>query len=107
MLEAQAEVEAIATGLGELAEQQERLRRRVAGIADTQARLRENLSRLGQSQDEARLRARYVLELEKQEDELADLEREAARLLSARQEHQKSLREVVGKLDFEEIFEPA
>jgi hypothetical protein len=54
------------------------------GIFADQKRLRENLQRLGQSADEARLRQRYVRQLDSQEDRIAAINADREKLAKER-----------------------
>lgn len=80
-------------------------RQKISQIESAQARLRQNLGALGQSHDEARLRSRYVEQLEQQEDELARLLTEQADLQVQRADQMARLRKLVGELSFEQVFE--
>lgn len=91
--------------LSELQILEQGLRQRVETLVHDQGRLRENLSKLSQSHDEARLRSRYVAELERQEDELTRLNEELLSVETKRRESLRALRELVGTLSFEEAFE--
>ena len=82
-------------------------RQKISQIESSQARLRQNLGALGQSHDEARLRSRYVEQLEQQEDELARLVIEQADLQAQRADQMARLRKLVAELNFEKTFEEA
>ena len=95
----------VAGQLANVAREEQRARQRTNEIVNGQARIRENLSRLSQTHDEARLRSRYVEQLEQQEDELAKLVEVIEALGARRTAHNEELRELVGELSFEETFE--
>jgi hypothetical protein len=95
----------IAAQLAEVNRAEQVARQRVNEIVGGQGRLRENLSRLSQSHDEARLRSRYVEQLEQQEDELAKLQADLMALQGRRATHTAELSELVAGLSFEETFE--
>ncbi len=67
-------------------------------IFKDQERVRGNLQRLGQSPDEATLRARYVRQLNAQEDRLAALKTDRGKLQSLRDAAQGRLEALVEKL---------
>ena len=67
-----------------------------------QARLRDNLGALGSSSDEARLRTRYVKQLETIEDAVESIHKERAEVQQQLRTLEKQLREMVGALEMEE-----
>ena len=91
--------------LAEITSQEQKFARRVQEISNEQRRIRENLSKLTQSTDEARLRSRYVRQLEEQEDELAAIAKQTQELAETREGHRKTMQELVLALSFEQAFE--
>ncbi len=82
-----------------------RLQRKINEVSQGQTRIRENLAQLGQSHDEGRLRARYVGQLEAQEDEIAEWNTRLGELNEEDQERRKAVSERVAELKFEQVFE--
>ncbi len=70
-------------------------------IFSDQQRVRENLRRLGRTPEEARLRQRYIRQLERQEDRLGNLRAKRARLEDARAAAQKQLDGMLEKKTFD------
>ncbi|MCH7765272.1 MAG: DUF4139 domain-containing protein [Acidobacteria bacterium] len=70
-------------------------------IFSDQNRVRENLRRMGRTPEEANLRQRYIRQLEQQENRLAALRAERARLQSARDAAQKQLDQMLQNLSFD------
>lgn len=91
--------------LGEIDIAHQKAQLRANEISNGQNRIRENLSRLSQSHDEARLRARYVADLESQEDELSRLSQEGVDLQARRAELHEELKRLLASLSFEDVFE--
>lgn len=87
-----------------LSEAMATLEQEEARIFNDQERLRENLNRMGQTPDEARLRQRYVSQLEQQENRLADLRREKENLLSQLQEAQAELDNMLANLQIDKTL---
>jgi len=88
---AQGEVNDLSTKIAALDREQNE-------IFKDQERVRGNLQRLGQSPDEATLRARYVRQLNAQEDRLAALKTDRGKLESLREAAQGRLEALVEKL---------
>jgi len=91
------EVEAVRRGIQTLDAEQ-------ASIFNDQQRLRENLSKLGNSSEEKGLRRRYVAELERQENRLEALRAERARLDVEWRRLQEELNTLVRDIAFEKSF---
>ena len=70
-------------------------------IFSDQQRVRENLRRLGRTPEEAKLRQRYIRQLERQEDRLGNLRAKRARLEDARAVAQKQLDGMLEKMSFD------
>lgn len=70
-------------------------------IFTDQQRVRENLRRLGRTPEEAKLRQRYIRQLERQEDRLGTLRVERARLADVRAAAQKYLDGMLEKISFD------
>lgn len=85
--QALAEIVAYNEGIANLDRDIAAREREVAVIHQNQARLRENLTALGQSRDELKLRERYVSEMTRDEDMLAAL---ATTIASARSERERT-----------------
>lgn len=100
-----ATLDDLASQLSKLDLKTQKIQQRVNEIGNGQSRVRENLGKLAQTQDEARLRARYVADLERQEDELAHLSQEGESIQTQRAEVMEQLRALVAGLSFEEIFD--
>jgi hypothetical protein len=75
-----------------------------ASIFSDQQRLRENLSKLGDSSEEKGLRRRYVAELEKQENRLESIRAERAKLEAEWRRLQSELDALVRDVAFEKSF---
>jgi hypothetical protein len=71
------------------------------GIFTDQERLRENLQRLGQSPDEAKLRQRYVKQLDDQETRLAAIGTDKGKLEAEREMARAKLEEFIRKLSID------
>jgi hypothetical protein len=71
------------------------------GIFTDQQRLRENLQRLGQSPDEARLRQRYVKQLDDQENRIAAMKTDKETLESERETARRQLDEFIRQLSID------
>jgi hypothetical protein len=99
------QVQRAAAKMAASAEKDSQVRQKIQEIAQTQTRLRENLGRLGPSDDEARLRSRYVQQLEAQEDELARLQEELTALAERRNGVANELREEIRGVKFEQLYE--
>jgi hypothetical protein len=87
--------------LNEVTQKQADLEKEQAEIFRDQERVRSNLQRLGQSPGEAALRQRYIREMEEQEDRLASLRTERAKLESSRAEVQRQLDELIQNLSWD------
>jgi hypothetical protein len=70
-------------------------------IGEDQKRLRENLGTLGASREETSLRQRYVNQLEQQEDRLAQIRSERAKLQTSVAAARKRMEEMVNNLSFD------
>jgi len=68
---------------------------------EDQERLRQNLSKLGASKEETSLRQRYVNQLEQQEDRLAQIRSERAKLQTSIAVARKRMEEMVNGLSFD------
>ncbi|HXV64864.1 MAG TPA: carboxypeptidase regulatory-like domain-containing protein, partial [Vicinamibacteria bacterium] len=79
----------------------QRLESEQTSLFDDQQRLRENLGKLGGSGEEKGLRRRYVGELERQENRLAEIRAEQGRLEAERRALQVELDAMVRDLAFE------
>jgi hypothetical protein len=75
-----------------------------AGLFNDQSRLRENLGKLGDSSEEKGLRRRYVSELERQEDRLAAIRTERAKLDADARRLQAELDALVKAIALEKSF---
>jgi len=75
-----------------------------ASIFNDQGRLRENLSKLGDSSEEKGLRRRYVAELEKQENRLEVIRAERVKLEAEWRRLQAELDALVRDVAFEKSF---
>jgi archaellum component FlaC len=74
---------------------------KISGISEDQQRLRENMKALKGSAEEKTLVARYVRELNEQEDRVQSLHREMADLQQKREAAQKTLNEMIEGLQME------
>jgi hypothetical protein len=74
---------------------------KIAGIAEDQQRVRENMKALKGSAEEKTLVARYVQELTEQEDRVQSLHREMSDLQQKREAAQKALNEMIEGLQME------
>ena len=74
---------------------------KIAGIAEDQQRVRENMKALKGSVEEKTLVARYVRELNEQEDRVQSLHHEIADLQQKREAAQKTLNEMIEGLQME------
>jgi archaellum component FlaC len=74
---------------------------KIAGIAEDQQRVRENMKALKGSVEEKALVARYVRELNEQEDRVQSLHHEIADLQQKREAAQKTLNEMIEGLQME------
>jgi chromosome segregation ATPase len=74
---------------------------KIAGIAEDQQRVRENMKALKGSAEEKTLVARYVQELTEQEDRVQSLHREMSDLQQKREAAQKTLNEMIEGLQME------
>jgi hypothetical protein len=74
---------------------------KISGISDDQQRVRENMKALKGSAEEKALVARYVRELNEQEDHVQSLHREVADLQQKREAAQKTLNEMIEGLQME------
>ena len=72
-----------------------------SGIFSDQQRIRENLKGLGRTSEEESLRQRYVRQLAEQENRLAALKAERAKIDSERAAVQKQLDDMIEKLTFD------
>lgn len=100
-----SKTEELARLLAEVTTQEQEAHRRVNEINQEQVRIRENLAKLSQSTDEARLRSRYVRQLEEQEDELGAIASQLQDLSATREEHRKAIQNHLRSLRFEQAFE--
>lgn len=87
--------------IGDLATKDGTLESEEEEIDKDQQRLRENLSKLGQSKEEAALRQRYVRTLEQQEDRLAQIRKERAQIEKSREAIEQQIDQILEKLTFE------
>jgi hypothetical protein len=76
-------------------------RTKISGISEDQQRVRENMKALKGSAEEKALVARYVRELNEQEDRVESLHREVADLQQKREAAQKTLNEMIEGLQME------
>jgi predicted nucleic acid-binding Zn-ribbon protein len=74
---------------------------KISGIAEDQQRVRENMKALKGSAEEKALVARYVRELNEQEDRVQSLHHEVADLQLKREAAQKTLNEMIEGLQME------
>jgi len=74
---------------------------KISGISEDQQRVRENMRALKGSTEEKALVARYVRELNEQEDRVQSLHREVADLQQKREAAQKTLNEMIEGLQME------
>jgi hypothetical protein len=74
---------------------------KISGIAEDQQRVRENMKALKGSAEEKALVARYVRELNEQEDRVQSLHHEVADLQLKREDAQKTLNEMIEGLQME------
>ncbi|MGA8273462.1 MAG: DUF4139 domain-containing protein [Candidatus Sulfotelmatobacter sp.] len=74
---------------------------KISGISEDQQRVRENMKALKGSVEEKALLARYVRELNDQEDQVQSLQREVAELQQKREGVQKVLNEMIEGLQME------
>jgi hypothetical protein len=77
------------------------LKSKISGISDDQQRVRENMKALKGSAEEKALVARYVRELNEQEDRVQSLHREMADLQQKREAAQKTLDDMIEGLQME------
>jgi len=82
---------------GELASRKSK----ISGISEDQQRVRENMKALKGSVEEKALLARYVRELNEQEDRVQSLQHEVAELQQKREGAQKTLNEMIDGLQME------
>ncbi len=75
-----------------------------SGIFRDQARVRDNLQRLGRTTEEDALRQRYVRQLNEQENRLGEIKTEQAKIESARAAAQKQLDDMIEKLTLDRKF---
>jgi hypothetical protein len=76
-------------------------RSKISGISEDQQRVRENMKALKGSAEEKALVARYVRELNEQEDHVQSLHREVADLQQKREAAQKTLNDMIEGLQME------
>ena len=88
-------------GINSLQRQIQRLDAEQAEIFQDQKRVRDNLNRMGRSPDEARLRQRYISQMEAQENRLAALRLERDRLKAAVEKARAELAEMLDKITFD------
>jgi hypothetical protein len=93
-----AEIVAYNEGIAALDRDIAACERDIGVIHQNQARLRENLTALGQSRDELKLRERYVSELTRDEDTLAALSTTIANARSEREGADSALRQKLSEL---------
>ena len=74
---------------------------KISGISEDQQRVRENMKALKGSVEEKALVARYVRELNEQEDRVQSLHREMADLQQKREAAQKTLNDMIEGLQME------
>jgi archaellum component FlaC len=74
---------------------------KIAGITEDQQRVRENMKALKGSVEEKALVARYVRELNEQEDRVQSLQHEVAELQQKRESAQKTLNDMIESLQME------
>jgi len=77
---------------------------KIAGISEDQQRLRENMKALKGSAEEKVLVARYVRELNEQEDRVQSLQHDVAELQQKREGAQKVLNEMIEGLQMEAVL---
>ena len=76
-------------------------RSKISGISEDQQRVRENMKALKGSVEEKALVARYVRELNEQEDHVQSLQHEVADLQQKRDTAQKTLNDMIEGLQME------
>ena len=89
----------------ELGERQRDVNEQLSALTSGQQRLRENLKSLGSTEEEKRLRSRYVSQLDAEETKLNDLKEEIARIREESQTANKEFFELAGELSLERVFE--
>lgn len=92
----------LAQSLTKLRQKQERTRQEIETITLDQERLRANLSSLGPSHDEGRLRTRYVVTLEQQENQLDQKRALLEKLASELERRQEEFQRSAGSITFEQ-----
>ncbi len=88
-------------GINSLQRQIQRLDAEQAEIFKDQKRVRDNLNRMRSTPDEARLRQRYIRQLETQEDRLAVIRTERDRLKAAVEKARDELAGMLDKISFD------
>ncbi|MCA9776953.1 MAG: hypothetical protein KC800_09565, partial [Candidatus Eremiobacteraeota bacterium] len=89
----------------ELGERQRDVNEQIAALTSGQQRLRENLKSLGNTEEEKRLRSRYVSQMDAEETKLNDLKEEMVRIREESQSANKEFFELAGDLSLERVFE--
>lgn len=92
----------LAQSLTKLNQKQERTRQEIETITADQERLRANLSSLGPSHDEGRLRTRYVVTLEQQENQLDQKRALLEKLASELERRQEEFHQSAASITFEQ-----
>jgi hypothetical protein len=87
--------------ISRLQQQLNSLEQEEASIFQDQTRVRENLNRLGRTPEEARLRQRYIQQMEQQEDRLEVLRAEADQVRKSRDAAQAELNTQIEGLSFD------
>lgn len=87
--------------IGELARKIAALEKEQSDIFRDQERVRENLQRMGGTQEEAALRLRYIKQLDQQESRIGAIRAEREKLEQARAAAQKQLDDMIQKLSFD------
>lgn len=89
----------------ELNDEQREANEQINSLTNGQKRLRENLKSLGSTEEEKRLRSRYVTQLDSEETKLAELKQKLEKSREDFQAAHKKFFELAGSLTLERLFE--
>ncbi|MEZ4383707.1 MAG: hypothetical protein R3A79_20415 [Nannocystaceae bacterium] len=98
-----AEIAALAAEVNELRRRVHAYEEQIKEIFANQGRLRDNLGALGSAANERSLRDRYIGELAREEDRLAELRQAIKELTAAREAKEQEVRERIAALTFDSL----
>lgn len=100
-----AQLKELSERMNELVQEQHDNNQYSGNLQAGQARIRENLKSLGSTEEERRLRSRYVTQLDKEETQIAECKAKNDNLRLELAEAEREFRKLAGEITLERVFE--